>query len=42
MNKKADEIIDIINTMRSNKGEDKITTDNLPDEIYEECSSSDI
>lgn len=42
MNKKADEIIDIINTMRSNKGEDKITTDNLPDEIYEECSSSNI
>ena len=42
MNKKADEIIDIINTMRSNKGEYKITTDNLPDEIYEECSSSDI
>ena len=38
----AKNLLDITNNIRSDRGETKITLENLPDEIYEECSSSNI
>jgi len=35
-------LLDTINNIRSDRGETNITLENLPDEIYEECSSSNI
>ncbi len=42
LTKKADEVLEIINKIRITKGNNKITIESLPDEIYEECSSSNI
>ena len=38
----AKKLLDITNNIRSDKGKTNITLDNLPEEIYEECSSSNI
>ena len=38
----AKNLLDITNNIRSDMGETNITLENLPDEIYEECSSSNI
>ena len=38
----AKNLLDITNNIRSDRGEANITLENLPDEIYEECSSSNI
>ena len=35
-------LLDNINNIRSDRGETNITLENSPDEIYEECSSSNI
>ncbi len=35
-------LLDTINNIRSDRGETNITLENLPDEIYEECSTSNI
>ena len=38
----AKNLLDITNNIRSDKGKTNITLDTLPEEIYEECSSSNI
>ena len=38
----AKTLLDATNNIRSDRGETSITLDKLPDEIYEECSSSNI
>jgi tetratricopeptide (TPR) repeat protein len=42
MNKKANSLLVIVNKVRIKRGDSIITLDKLPDEIYEECSSSNI
>lgn len=38
----AMELINTVNLQRKKKGEDSITLENLPEEVYENCSSSNI
>ena len=42
MPQKANSLLDKVNKIIVGKGDSKITLDKLPDEIYEECSSSNI
>ena len=42
MTEKASDQLNIVNSIRANKGDANIELDNIPDEIYEECSSSNI
>jgi tetratricopeptide (TPR) repeat protein len=42
MNKKANSLLVIVNKVRVKRGDSVIILDKLPDEIYEECSSSNI
>jgi tetratricopeptide (TPR) repeat protein len=42
MSDKAKNLLNIVNEVKNNKGESIITLETVPDEIYEECSSSNI